>query len=567
MDTFTSLTEGSTTGDAELRDIRVGANGVTYNTAGDAVRGQYSQLKEDLDDLSSFVELDVKYNDNTFLRSQDGTVRDNTSFQTSDFIDLINIGEIYIDTTVICLYNENKVFVSSLSVNYNGYYRKTSNVRYMKVCNDKTKTPSIKVREFDLNGIFKVKNNLFSNETLGILKEAVNNISDSFYNIADVTYDEGKFLRPQDGTIRDIEGFRTSGYIIIDGYNAVSIKTNAVYLCTYDSNKVYLETIGPAQGTFTFNEKAMYLRIGSSGSTQPLVYALNNGKLLTNVNFNNVIFRNKCIPKNAVIGLESGTVPTNMTFVSNYNGDYSSVKDACSNSDGTNTIIISRGVYTEEGWQISDDSHGNKRTVKNLVGLSREACIVQSYGKQYADDTLHTGLSSYISNLSIKSLNTEGYTETGYALHADNNWLAEGQPIVFDNCYFMSEGRQAVGIGTRPECDLVFRNCIFETTKDNVGALFFHNSAVEGYKGNNQRIKFENCIFHSRKGRALTVGVIGDDNNNIVLTMNKCLLYSDDLGTESIIEVDKARYTGTKGINIQLLNCFGNNIDITQYIN
>lgn len=51
MDTFTRLSEGSTTGDAELQDIRVGANGVTYNNAGDAVRGQYSQLKEDLDEL------------------------------------------------------------------------------------------------------------------------------------------------------------------------------------------------------------------------------------------------------------------------------------------------------------------------------------------------------------------------------------------------------------------------------------------------------------------------------------------------------------------------------------
>ncbi len=48
MDTFTSLNEGSTTGDAELKDIRVGANGVTYPNAGDAVRGQYSQLKEAL---------------------------------------------------------------------------------------------------------------------------------------------------------------------------------------------------------------------------------------------------------------------------------------------------------------------------------------------------------------------------------------------------------------------------------------------------------------------------------------------------------------------------------------
>ena len=53
MDTFTSLSEGSTTGDAELKDIRVGANGVTYPNAGDAVRGQYSQLKEDLEELKT----------------------------------------------------------------------------------------------------------------------------------------------------------------------------------------------------------------------------------------------------------------------------------------------------------------------------------------------------------------------------------------------------------------------------------------------------------------------------------------------------------------------------------
>lgn len=52
MDTFTKLPEGSTTGDAELQDIRVGANGITYNTAGDAVRGQYRQINGDIVDLT-----------------------------------------------------------------------------------------------------------------------------------------------------------------------------------------------------------------------------------------------------------------------------------------------------------------------------------------------------------------------------------------------------------------------------------------------------------------------------------------------------------------------------------
>lgn len=52
IDLFTSLEAGSTTGDAELQDIRIGFDGKRYDSAGSAVRGQAEALKNSLDFMS-----------------------------------------------------------------------------------------------------------------------------------------------------------------------------------------------------------------------------------------------------------------------------------------------------------------------------------------------------------------------------------------------------------------------------------------------------------------------------------------------------------------------------------
>ena len=55
IDSLSKLSEGSTTGDAELIDLRIGADGVTYGNAGTAVRTQISELKGDIVNLSESV--------------------------------------------------------------------------------------------------------------------------------------------------------------------------------------------------------------------------------------------------------------------------------------------------------------------------------------------------------------------------------------------------------------------------------------------------------------------------------------------------------------------------------
>lgn len=86
-----TLTEGSTTGDAELIDIRVGADGTTYENAGSAVRGQITDVKADLNILLEPVELFDSStgiaNEGYYLKS-DGSLGSSDPWNITKFIQL-----------------------------------------------------------------------------------------------------------------------------------------------------------------------------------------------------------------------------------------------------------------------------------------------------------------------------------------------------------------------------------------------------------------------------------------------------------------------------------------------
>lgn len=136
INNLAKLQEGSTTGDAELADIRVGADGKNYENAGDAVRGQVTALKEDLNEnivylnnLNNYKTID-NYNNAIFLNgfeiggitSSGGNITaSNYSIRTIDYITAY--GKHYFEHDIeigieIFKYSTDKVFEKRIIIDF-----------------------------------------------------------------------------------------------------------------------------------------------------------------------------------------------------------------------------------------------------------------------------------------------------------------------------------------------------------------------------------------------------------------------------------------------------------------
>ena len=283
IDSFTRLSEGSTTGDAELIDARIGTDGEVYSNVGNSIRTQINRMYSNIE---TYIGKSLKYNyewiEGGYINNTNGSLVSNNNWKYTDFIKITDgVKSFGVFTTLEgsysynAFYDINKTFITNFSVNSSTidipsnavYFRISSTKNSNTIITNIVETLSEKCNENQAREISKgISNDLkqdLINEYIGIKAEY-------YYNWLD-----GGYIDNTNGNLVNFNNWQYTDYIELDNVNQLEVSTTLTgsysYNAFYDVNKTFIKSINVSENIINIPSNAKYMRLSVNKGSMTIV--------------------------------------------------------------------------------------------------------------------------------------------------------------------------------------------------------------------------------------------------------------------------------------------------------
>lgn len=487
MNEFTSLPNGSTSGDAELIDIRVGYNGKTYSTAGDAVRKQISNTMNNNENIITSENFPTILPDVNNAKTTNIIYRLNFANGVEDYP--INMPEGFPNGQVWTL----MVIKGNANINENGIVQLAfSNIGvFMRWTITSGWSKWLKIGEANSNLIYPniIDNLIDANNYETVLPDVNNAKNNNIYrlNFANNTNDfplNMPIVFP-DGQIWVL--------VCIQGNST----TSGITQILFSRYKIYIRWT-------TNNGWSEWFAIGTNGNENNVVYVKKDYLSTDKTHFNNLCKAIITSTQNTTIYVDDGTYDILEELKEIYGNDF----------------IENNSTYA--GLVLQNNIHiifsSNSKVICNYSGNN-------NYMKR-SFSPFNSGPGGFtIENLTLEASNCR------YAIHDERGNSEDSYRNIYKNCNIKFDTRkndvwkspQCIGGGLGKNGEIVIENCIFESiSNDNIessaGAVSYHNTSIANAKSHlvmtGCYIKGKGCARFSYYGTSTEITNILVHNNS-----------------------------------------------------